>query len=79
MNPEQAMITRDERLEWCKARAREYLRHGDLVNAVASIISDMNQNYEGLLPCPPELTMIGVMYAANGDRNAVSAFIEGFR
>lgn len=72
-------MTEAERLEWCKARAREYLQRGDLVNAVASMISDMNQNYPGLKPCPPELAMIGVMYAANGDRNGVAAFIEGFR
>jgi hypothetical protein len=72
-------MTRDERLEWCKARAREYLQSSDLVNAVASIISDMNQNYEGLPPCPAELAMIGMLSAANRDRHAVSAFIEGFR
>jgi hypothetical protein len=72
-------MTRDERLEWCKARAREYLQRGDLVNAVASIISDMNQKYEGLPPCPAELAIIGIMNAANGDCHAVSAFIEGFR
>jgi hypothetical protein len=72
-------MTEAERLEWCKARAREYLQRGDLVNAVASMISDMNQNYPGLPPCRPELAMIGVMYAANGDRNGVAAFIEGFR
>jgi hypothetical protein len=72
-------MTRDERLEWCKARAREYLRRGDLVNAVASIISDMNQKYEGLPPCPGELAMIGILNAANGDRRAVSTFIEGFK
>jgi hypothetical protein len=72
-------MTRDERLEWCKARAREYLERGDLVNAVASVISDMNQNYPELPPCPPELAMIGVQIAATGDRNRVSAFIEGFR
>jgi hypothetical protein len=72
-------MTRDERLEWCKTRAREYLQRGDLTNAVASIISDMNQRYEGLPSCPPELAMIGVMSAANRDHNGVRAFIEGFR
>jgi hypothetical protein len=72
-------MTRDERLEWCKARAREYLHQGDLNNAVASILSDMNQRYPEIPPCPEELAMIGILYAANGDRNAVSAFIEGFR
>jgi hypothetical protein len=71
-------MTTDERLEWCKARAREYLQRGDLVNAVASMISDMNQGYPELAPCPPELAMIGMLNAANRDRNAVSAFIEGF-
>jgi hypothetical protein len=72
-------MTRDERLEWCKARAREYLQRGELGNAVASIISDMNQSYPELPPCPPELAIIGIRIAADGDRNRVENFIEGFR
>jgi len=29
-------MTRDEHLEWCKKRAREYLARGDAANAIAS-------------------------------------------
>jgi hypothetical protein len=71
-------MTRDERLEWCKQRAREYLAQGDLTNAVASMISDMNQKYPGLPPCPLELAMIGIMTAAQADQTGVSAWVEGF-
>ena len=34
---------RDEHLEWCKERAREYLDAGELSNAVASMGSDPRQ------------------------------------
>jgi len=37
-------MTRDEHLEWAKARAREYLDAGDALNAVASILSDLSKH-----------------------------------
>lgn len=38
--------TRAEHLAWCKQRALEYLDTGDLNNAFASFISDMNKHAE---------------------------------
>jgi hypothetical protein len=71
-------MTREEHLQWCKQRAREYLQRGELANAVASMMSDLRQHPE-MQACPPELGMIGLLAAASNDRARVSAFIEGFR
>jgi hypothetical protein len=75
------MRTRDEHLEWCKERAREYLDRGDLANAVASMGSDMDKH--------PETRMAGekmgmLMYVAmirltEGDVQGVRDWVEGFR
>jgi hypothetical protein len=75
------MRTRDEHLEWCKERAREYLDRGDLANAVASMGSDMDEH--------PDTRMAGekmgmLMYVAmirltEGDVQGVRDWVEGFR
>jgi hypothetical protein len=38
------MMDRDEHLAWCKKRALEYWRAGDLANAVASMGSDLDKH-----------------------------------
>ena len=40
------MMTRDEHLNWCKERAREYARGGDFKNAIASMGSDLRKHEE---------------------------------
>jgi hypothetical protein len=40
------MRTRDEHLEWCKERARVYLDRGELLDAVTSMGSDLDQHPE---------------------------------
>jgi hypothetical protein len=75
------MRTREEHLEWCKERAREYLDRGDLANAVASMGSDMDKH--------PETRMAGekmgmLIYVAmfritEGDVQGVRDWVEGFR
>ena len=37
-------MTRKEHLEWCKARALEYLDRGDIQNAVTSMMSDLGKH-----------------------------------
>jgi uncharacterized membrane-anchored protein len=69
--------TRDEHLEWCKQRAREYLDAGDLLNAVTSMGSDLDKHPE--LRCNPYLLMAGALDAQNGDSRKVREWIEGFR
>ena len=75
------MRTREEHLEWCKQRAREYLDRGELANAVASMGSDMDKH--------PETRMVGdkmgtLIYVAmfritEGDVQGVRDWVEGFR
>jgi hypothetical protein len=75
------MMTREEHLEWCKQRAREYLDRGELADAVASMGSDMDKH--------PETRMAGdkmgtLMYVAmfritEGDVQGVRDWVEGFR
>ena len=75
------MRTREEHLEWCKQRAREYLDRGELADAVASMGSDMDKH--------PETRMAGdkmgtLMYVAmfrivEGDVQGVRDWVEGFR
>jgi hypothetical protein len=71
------MRKREEHLEWCKQRAREYLDAGDLENAITSMGSDLGKHPE--LGCNPFLLMQGALYAQDGDRAAVQRWIEGFR
>jgi hypothetical protein len=68
--------TRHEHLDWCKARALEYLNRGDLSNAVASMASDMTKHPE--TSCPPALTMVGMMAVMNHDADGVRRWIAGF-
>jgi len=72
--------TRAEHLEWCKQRAREYLDHGELANAVASMLSDLTKHPETASSGRnPHLGMIGIIAARDNDAAAVRRFIEGFR
>ena len=70
-------MNRDEHLAWCKKRALEYLDAGDLINAVGSMISDMQDL--GTDAVNPYLMMIGAMDAQAGDERAVRRWIEGFQ
>jgi len=39
-------MNRQEHLDWCKQRANEYIELGDLQQAFASFVSDMNKHSE---------------------------------
>ncbi len=68
-------MTREEHLDWCKQRAREYLKHGDVPNAVTSMMSDMSKHPETAIH--PALSMLGLMAAQGGIEDA-RRYIEGF-
>ena len=70
------MRTREEHLEWCKERAREYLACGDVRNAVTSMLSDLGKHPE-TSDCG--LAMLGIMLVASGDLSGARRFVEGFR
>lgn len=70
-------MTRQEHLDWCKKRAREYLNNGDVTSAVTSMLSDMNKHPDTKLTSPI-LTMLGMMAIQSGNELEVRRFIDGF-
>jgi hypothetical protein len=72
------MMDRDEHLAWCKKRALEYWRAGDLSNAVASMGSDLGKHDE-TRHASEALIALGILYVVNGDYDGVKRWIEGFR
>jgi hypothetical protein len=75
----------DEHLEWCKQRAREYLRAGDLLSAVTSMMSDLDKHPETRAKCGRDsktMVMLGIgaaVQATQGNHDFVQRYIEGFR
>jgi hypothetical protein len=75
------MRTREEHLEWCKERAREYLDRGDLANAVASMGSDMDKHPETRMAGEKMgmLMDVAMIRLTEGDVQGVRDLVEGFR
>ncbi len=71
-------MTRQEHLEWCKKRAREYLDQGDVVEGITSMLSDMNKHEETRLDGGSALSSLGMLYVINNDIAGARRFIEGF-
>ena len=71
-------MTRDEHLEWCKRRAREYLERRDVKNAVTSMLSDLQKHPETKL-AGGALAQLGMMIMIQDDLPGAERFIEGFR
>ncbi len=72
-------MTRQEHLDWCKQRAREYLAVGDDRQALMSMISDLGKHPETRKH--PMLAIVIPMVFLDQMKNAeaVSRFIEGFQ
>ena len=70
------MMTRAEHVRWCKERAREYLRSGDIEEAVTSMLSDLSKHpeTEGV---EKKMAMFGILIATKSQREA-ERFVEGF-
>ena len=71
-------MTREEHMAWCKQRAHEYLKTGDLQNAVASMISDLSKHPE-TEGAGKSMAPIGLFAVMSGDDHEVRKFIDGFR
>ena len=72
--------TREEHIEWCKQRAREYLAQGELLNAVTSMMSDLEKHPETKsLGAMAALGVFAAMRAQESDEDFVRRYIEGFR
>lgn len=74
------MTTRKEHMQWCKKRALEYVSAGDLMNAVASMTSDLGKHDETKDLANPSkgfLILDGRMKASEGDTQGVKDWITG--
>lgn len=71
-------MTREEHLAWCKSRALEYLDHGDLQNAMSSMLSDMTKHEETNTPLLASLLPLAMMEVNNGNAPGLRRWIEGF-
>ncbi len=71
-------MNRIDHLQWCKDRALEYVRNGDLTNAIASFQSDMRKHAETANHAALEL--MSMMFFGGHLQTAaqVEKFIEGF-
>ena len=75
---ESAVPTRTEHLQWAKDRALEYAGNGDVVNAIASLQSDLGKHPE---TAGHDGIMLMAMLAMNGHLDTparVRDCIEGF-
>ena len=74
------MTTRAEHLQFCKDRAMEYVKKGDLLNAVTSMMSDLEKHPE-TSTTQAALGILGLLAmreARQGDRAGVIRYIQGF-
>ena len=71
-------MTKEQHLAWCKKRALEYVDRGDLQNAVASMMSDMQKHNETKFDSGSILSALGLMAAMSGNAAEVRRFITGF-
>jgi hypothetical protein len=71
-------MTREEHLEWCKTRAREYLARGDVQNAIASMGSDL-MKHEETKQISMSMMPVGMFYVINHDLEGARRWVEGFR
>lgn len=71
-------MTRQEHMEWCKQRAREYLDRGDCSSAWASMVSDLGKHPETQEHAGIQLGMMQVMGGMLNTEPKMRTFIEGF-
>lgn len=70
-------MTREEHLDWCKRRARQYLDNGDVPNAITSMLSDITKHPE-TEAVAKAMSGLGMLYAMNRDEVGARRFIDGF-
>jgi hypothetical protein len=68
--------SREEHVEWAKARAMEYVVVGDFNQAIASMGSDLNKHPETTNHPGMMLGMIELM--GNPTKESITRFIQGF-
>ena len=71
--------TREEHLQWCKDRAMEHWRAGELEEACVSMIRDLDDHPETKGTHNDFILSLGVIYVTNHDHEGMRRWIEGFR
>jgi hypothetical protein len=71
-------ITREEHLQWCKTRALEILKEGDIPGAWTSFVSDMGKHDETRDHVAIELGHMLLLSGHNNTPGEMQKFIEGF-
>jgi hypothetical protein len=71
-------MTRQEHLDWCKKRALEYVDRGDMKNAYASMVSDLNKHEETRNHSAIQLGMMLMMGGYLAKKEEMTKFINGF-
>lgn len=70
-------MTRDEHLQWAKARALQYVDLNDLPNAVGSMVSDLGKHPDFRGSVYSLIAVIGMAEVPRGSK-AVRDWVEGF-
>ena len=78
MNDISINTSRADHLAWCKARALKYVGIGDVVNAFASMTSDLNKHAETKKHIGIELGTMLLLSGHLSSKTAMKDFIEGF-
>jgi hypothetical protein len=73
------MMERAEHLAWCKQRALDFLCDGDLPNALASMLSDLDKHPDTKYPASGFLAILGIQIVIRDDAAEMRRWIEGFR
>ncbi|MFA7278953.1 MAG: hypothetical protein WC100_02555 [Sterolibacterium sp.] len=72
-------MDRAQHLQWCKDRAMEYVKIGDLQSAVTSMLSDLGKHDETIASSTGICAQLGMMELLSGPtRESVTRFIKGF-
>ena len=71
-------MTRTEHLQWCKDRALEYVRAGDLTQAWTSMTSDLGKHPETANHAAIQLGMMLQMSGGLDSPHEMEKFITGF-
>lgn len=73
------MMTRDEHLEGCKVRAREYLDRGDIMNGITSMLSDLSKHKDTADLAKGGFAQVGMHTIMVGNLDLARRFVDGFR
>lgn len=70
--------TREEHIEFCKVRAREYLDRGQIADGITSMMSDLNK-HEDTRSAGESMAMLAMLCMTQNDMAEARRFVEGFR